>query len=74
MLVFFSPHAEISLFNLRSHPLIAPLFVAGLLSGFWHGKLLLVACPHFISILDLYSVVSLILVKNGIDFLNMHII
>ena len=62
MLVFFSPHAEIS------------LFVAGLLSGFWHGNLLLVACPHCISILDLYSVDSLILVKNGIDFLNMHII
>ena len=69
MLVFFSPHAEISLFNLRS---LAPLFVAGLLSGFWHGNLLLVACPHCISILDLYSVDSLILVKNGIE--NMHII
>ena len=71
VLVFFSPHAEISLFNLRS---LAPLFVAGLLSGFWHGNLLLVACPHCISILNLYSVDFLILVKNGIDFLNMHII
>ena len=58
-------------FNWRS---LAPFFVAGLLSGFLHGNLLLVACPHCISILDLYSVDSLILVKNGIDFLNMHII
>ena len=51
-----------------------PLFVAGLLSVFLHGNLLLVACPHCTSILDLYSVNSLILVKNSIDFLNMHII
>ena len=58
-------------FNWRS---LAPLFVAGLLSGFWRGNLLFVACPHCIPILDLYSVNSLILVKNGIDFLNMHII
>ena len=51
-----------------------PLFVAGLLSVFLHGNLLLVACPHCIPILDLYSVNSLILLKDGIDFLNMEII
>lgn len=53
---------------------LALLFVAGLVSVFSYGNLLLVACPYCFPILDLYSVNSLVLVKNGIDFLNMPII
>ena len=53
---------------------LALLFVAGLVSVFLHGNLVLVACPYCFPILDLYSVNSLVLVKNGIDFLNMPII
>ena len=53
---------------------LAPLFVAGLVSVFLRGNLLLVGCPYCFPILDLYSVNSLVLVKSGIDFLNMPII
>ena len=78
---FFAPHAGLFLVIRRDSQCLFLVgealpfcFAAGLVSVFSYGNLLLVACPYCFPILDLYSVNSLVLVKNGIDFLNMPII